>query len=856
MTLLGISTLYLTLLLACWAFALALVGARRRVGNDADKSAQHLIASAVQIVYAVAIAASLAMLLLVYSFVIHDFSLSYVHQHSERAMPLFYRVTGVWGGMEGSMLLWVWLQSVIAALAVKINRRRLPELLPYFIAVLMFVEIFFAVLMIAHSNPFNAYLALSPTMGKGLNPLLQNPYMVTHPPSLYLGFVGLSVPFALAIAALLSRQTDDSWIHASRPWALLSWFFLSLGLTLGMLWAYEELGWGGYWGWDPVENAGFMPWLIVTAYLHSIMVQERRQMLKRWNVILAVLGFVMTIFGTFLTRSGFIDSVHAFARSSVGYVFLAFIGVVLLFSFALLYMRRALLRNQGTLESVLSREFWFLLNNWVLLSAAFLVMVLTTFPNLSELFGEKITISIPAFNRWMVPVGLVLLVITVIGPMLGWRKTTTRLMWRQFAAPIGIALGLAIALIRADISPRPIVAWVLASLVVTTVLQEIISAAITRARAARVNVLVALFRLLSRNRRRYGGYIVHIGIAVMFIGFAGEAFKQEKEVVMKSGQKAAIGRYTLRFDGLRQTADPQKSALTAHLRVFIDGKPIVDIAPARWVYRRHENNPTTEVSIRASLREDLFVAMGNADPQAQMATFKLVINPLVAWIWIGFLIMALGCLICALPSFSGGRRSAIGETKTPRAKKAAAALLFFALPLTWAGVAHADTKASTSSANKAHVRGDDNRPVLLSSDSERERKVFSSLSCMCPTCPRIPLDACNCGFAHRERSAIRKKIALGWNADKIIDWYKKQRGPEIGRKPFGAAALTMPPDNAFNRLAWLVPYSASAIVAVILVLLGLRWKRRQRATAAARATPAGSQDPYEDLLDRELSRLD
>lgn len=848
MALLGTAAIYLTLLLAVWAGALAVVGARRRQAA--------LVDGAVTAVYAVAAVTTLAMLAMVYSFVVSDFSLSYVHQHSDRTMPLFYRITGVWGGMAGSMLLWVWLQALVSAAAVRANRRRLPELLPYAIAVLMTVVSFFAVLMIVASDPFARYLMELPVLGKGMNPLLQNPYMVTHPPSLYLGFVGLSVPFALGMGALLSGQVDDSWIHASRPWALLSWFFLSLGLTLGMLWAYEELGWGGYWGWDPVENAGFMPWLICTAYLHSIMVQERRQMLKSWNVILATLGFVMTIFGTFLTRSGFIDSVHAFARSNIGYVFLGFIGIVLLFSFSLIFSRRVLLRSRADLESVLSREFWFLLNNWVLLSAALLVMVLTTFPNLSELFGEKVTISIPAFNRWMVPIGLVLLLITAIGPMLGWRKTSSSSLRAQFLWPLAFAIAVVgtLAALGAT-APQALVAWSLCAFVLGTIAQELTRATLLRAKAAKINVLSAFFGLFARNRRRYGGYVVHVGIVLMCIGFAGEAFKLEKEVQMRSGQRFTIGQYTLRFDGLETTRDAQKQMLTAPLTLFIEGRAIAVLQPGRWVYDRHEKQPTTEVSIRRSIREDLYVAIGNFDLAQQRATFKFVVNPLVNWIWIGFLVMAIGTIIAGMPMRMPGRRTAT----------VAAMLLAIALP----AAAHANPPAvnpSTGSghaaagapAPSAHKEGDG--PVLLTSDGPRERKLFSGISCMCEGCPKIPLESCNCGFAQQERGAIRAKIRGGWSDTKIITWYTKYRGPEVGKKVWGATALAIPPDTAFNRLAWLLPYGLSAFAAAFLLMLGLRWKRNRVNAPAALPLPTtrpdGTEDPYDALLDDELKKLD
>ncbi len=897
MALVGSAALYLTLLLAVWAGALAVVGVRRRQAP--------LIDGAVAAVNAVAAAATLAMLALIYAFVVSDFSLTYVAGHSDRAMPLFYRITGVWGGMEGSLLLWLCLQSLVAAAAVRVNRRRLPELLPYAIAVLMVIVVFFAVLLVLHSDPFARFLLEAPTLGKGLNPLLQNPYMVTHPPSLYLGFVGLSVPFALAIGALLSGQLDDSWIHASRPWALLAWFFLSLGLTLGMLWAYEELGWGGYWGWDPVENAGFMPWLLVTAYLHSIMVQERRQMLKRWNVLLATLGFAMTIFGTFLTRSGFVESVHAFARSDIGYAFLAFIFIAVVVASALLHYRRAALRSRASLESVFSREFWFLLNNWVLLSACVLVLVLTTFPNLSVLFGEKVTISIPAFNRWMVPVGIVLLLVTGVGPMLGWRKTSKGSLRRQFLWPLLTGVGVAGALGALGArSANALLAWGLSAFVLATIAQEILRATLLRARASGASLLRAFGGLFAKNRRRYGGYVVHVGIVVMCIGFAGEAFKLENEVLMKPGQRFSIGRYVVRSEGLRVTRDRQKQMITAPVTVFVDGEAVALMQPARWIYDRQKDQPTTEVSIKRSMAEDLYVAVGDFDASKQIVTFKLVINPLVNWIWLGFVVMTFGVALAGIPLPTLRRHSmaslalllpaallAVPQSAGARpfgtSRPAAAAASTKATSTKATSTKATSTKATSTKATSTKANGlqshraegtrqheghqEVDGPLLLTSDGPRERKLFSAISCMCGGCPRIPLESCNCAFAQRERRAIRAKIRAGWSDETIFDWYTKARGPEIGQKPFGVRALAEPPDTAFNRLAWLLPYGLSVFAICLLVLVGLRWKRDRLPTTAEGATSATPpkesgvdedapraqrDDLYSAMLDRELRELD
>jgi len=620
---------------------MAAIAARRR--------SQRLLRGSILLMHTLTALSSLAMMLLVYALVISDFSITYVQGHSSRAMPIFYRITGVWAGMEGSMLTWVWSLALVSSLAVHVNRERLKPMLPHLVAVLMSVVVFFGVIMVLHSNPFLAYLTAAPTTGQGMNPLLQNPYMVTHPPALYLGFVGLTIPFAFAFASLLAGRRDDAWVRAARPWGLWAWYFLALGLVLGMLWAYEELGWGGYWGWDPVENAAFMPWLLATAFLHSIIVVERRQMLRAWSVISALLAFVMTIFGTFMTRSGFISSVHAFARSNIGYVFLVYIAVLLIGGFGIVIWRRRLLQG-NYLQSWISREAFVLYSNWVFLLGSLAVMVLTVLPNISELFGDKIAISISMFIRYMVPIGLALLGLTAVGPMLGWRRPALRSLRRQLLIPLITAIVTAVAIVVLGVRRfTPVLTWALASFLFSTIIQELVRAARMRVRAGGAGFLGALMDQIADNRRRYGGYIVHIGVAMMCIGFAGDAFKTKKDVVLKLGQRVTVGQYTLRYDGLNIQDDLQKTAISAGVTIFEDGKSVGTMRPARWVFFSRPKDPTSEVSILRSVREDLFVALGGYGEGGAHASFMVVINPLVNWIWIGFLAMTLGALVGGFP---------------------------------------------------------------------------------------------------------------------------------------------------------------------------------------------------------------
>jgi cytochrome c-type biogenesis protein CcmF len=638
----GTTTLYLLLVLAAWTGALAVVGARRR--------SMSTINSARLMLYATAVVSSLSIVILTYAFAVSDFTLSYVHRYSDRTMPAFYKLTAVWGGQEGSLLFWVWLLAVFSAWSVHSNQERLRELLPYVIAVQAALIIFFCTVLLT-ANPFGTYLVELPTAGRGLNPLLQNFYMVIHPPSLYVGYVGMAIPFAFAIAAVIAGQTDESWIVASRPWALASWYFLTMGLVLGMLWAYEELGWGGFWAWDPVENAGLFPWLTSTAYLHSAMVQERRQMLRVWSVVLAVVTFELTIFGTFLTRSGFVQSVHAFAKSDIGWYFLGFMGLVALICGGLIAWRWRLLRGHSRLSSVLSREFFLLLSNWVLLVAAALVVLLTIFPTLTQVVvGHKITLNAAAFNRWMTPVGLALLALIGFGPLTGWRRSTGSL-WVQAAPPALLSVITVVVLVALGVRGLlALLTFGLCTFVTVTVILDLVRGVRVRMRAAGTNVLLALGSVLARSRRHYGGYIVHVGLALMYLGFAGEAFKDEAQLSMRTGQRATVGQYELRFDGIRRHNDQQKEMATATLSIFsAGGQRLGTIQPARWVYFKHPDQPTSEVGIRRSVREDLFVALGGFDKSMNQASFKVIVNPLVNWIWIGFLLISLGAVIAFIP---------------------------------------------------------------------------------------------------------------------------------------------------------------------------------------------------------------
>src|SRR5438105_119461 len=438
---LGSFLLLATFVVCSYSAAVSVAGARRR--------SRPLIESGVGAFYLTAALMTVASAVMINAFLTNDYSIKYVAHYSDSVQPLFYKITSYWGGLDGSIMFWVFLLSVFGSLAVYVNRERHRELIPYVVATISTVQMFFLYLMVVHKNPFTTFLTNVPADGEGLNPLLQNYWMAIHPPSLYTGFVGMTIPFAFCIAALVTGHLDDSWLRAVRRWTMVAWLFLSIGLFLGMIWAYEELGWGGYWMWDPVENAALLPWFTATAFLHSVMVQERRSMLRVWNVTLVIVTFFLTIFGTFMTRSGVVQSVHAFGDDPIlARLFTGFMVVILVFSFSLVIWRLPLLKARNELDSWFSREAAFLLNNWILLFSALLILFGTMFPTLSEaITGERLTVAAPFFNKWMRPVGLILLVLTGVGPLLAWRRSTLSNFVEQFMFPIGSFAATAVAML-------------------------------------------------------------------------------------------------------------------------------------------------------------------------------------------------------------------------------------------------------------------------------------------------------------------------------------------------------------------------------------------------------------------------
>ena len=824
MATLGSWTLLAAFVACAYAIAASVTGARRR--------SPRMVQSGVGAFYLVTALMTLASAIIIHAFVTENYSIRYVDRYSDSVQPLFYKLTSYWGGLDGSIMFWVFLLSVFGALAVRSNRERQRELIPYVVAVIAAVQLFFLFVMIVLKDPFATYLAETPVDGRGLNPLLQNPYMAIHPPSLYTGFVGMTIPFAFGLAALITGYLDDSWLRAVRRWTMFSWLFLTLGLTLGMIWAYEELGWGGFWGWDPVENAGALPWFTATAFLHSVMVQERRSMLRVWNVTLVILTFLLTIIGTYLTRSGIVQSVHAFGEDpQLGGLFLGFMAIVVVFSFGWVIYRMPLLQARNELESWMSREAAFLVNNWILLFSAFFILFATLFPTLSEaVTGQRITVGPPFFNTWMVPIGLTLLLLTGIGPLLAWRKTSTSSLVYQFAWPVGLAVATAAGLyligFRVWVSG---LCFALCAFVLGTLGQEFVRGGLVRREATGTDLLTAMVGLVMRSRRRYGGYIVHAGIVLMFLGFAGSGYKQEQQVLLSPGESMEIGRFEVRHDRLSESDDGQKQMITAHMTVLRDGEEAGALYPARWFYRKHETEPTTEVAMRRSISEDLYVTLATYDIGDQSAAFQVTVNPLVNWIWLGFALLAFGTGIALLPESSFA-------FVTARVPAGAATTSLLLLSLLLGGMA-APARAQIAVAGGADLTPD---------QQALEAELQSELVCLCGSCSRLQLSVCTCSTADEMRRELNGQVAAGKDRDGVYQHFIAAYGSQ---EPIGS------PIGAFNQLVWIFPLLIGGTFLAGIGVVAVRWSRRAaQSNVAPAAEPADER--LEARLDDELRNLD
>jgi cytochrome c-type biogenesis protein CcmF len=609
---------------------------------------------------------------LIYLLVTNHFEVSFVYEVTSRSMPTYLKVTAWWGGQAGSLVFWSWLMSAFASLVTLRKWQRDREFLPWVIVVTALTTAFFLGLVVFYENPFARFwqtadgqvvqgmfaplntTAFFPPDGRGLNPLLRHPGMIIHPPMLYLGFVSFVIPYAFAMAALITGRSDDRWIRLTRRWTLWAWLFLSFGLVLGSRWAYDVLGWGGFWGWDPVEIAALMPWLTGTAFLHSVMIQEKRGLLKHWNMILVILTYALVIFGTFLTRSGVLSSVHAFAQSAIGPAFFAFIGATFITSIALLIYRWPELRGETELKSMLSREALFLLNNLLFMSVLVVCFWGVIFPLISELItGQKVTVGPPFYNRATAPLFATLLLLMGIAPLSAWGHSTLRTLGRAlWKSAVGAAIITALLFATYTRNALALFAFFLIAFVLLITLQEFWRGARARMRAQNENFLTALLTLISRNRRRYGGYIIHISMALMAVGILGiNLFQVQTQGTLPVDGSLRLGDYTVKYQSIAQfEASDNRTVTRAVVGVYdSNGSYLGELHPRIDYYPDSQQNMTIPGE-RGTLKDDLYVLLVDWQPAtASGATFKIFVNPLINWMWIGALVFLLGILIAAWP---------------------------------------------------------------------------------------------------------------------------------------------------------------------------------------------------------------
>ncbi|MDQ3033523.1 MAG: cytochrome c biogenesis protein CcsA [Myxococcota bacterium] len=922
--LLGNVLICAVLIASAYTFAVSIVAARGRP--------QLVPAARWGMLATIALIAS-AVFLLAYAFQAHDFRIRYVARYSDRSMSAGYLWTALWGGQDGSLLWWSFLLGGYSLAFTLWVKRRYLELQPWVYATLASIFAFFAILMLFAANPFATTFGAAPADGEGLNPLLQNYWMAIHPPALYMGLVGWAVPFAICVAALMTGRLGDEWILMARRWVILAFAFLSLGNMLGMFWSYEELGWGGYWAWDPVENAAFLPWLLGTAYMHSVMIQERRGMMKVWNVSLICGAFFMTIFGTFLTRSGLIASVHSFARSDIGIYFVWYMAALLLFiltaiSWRLPDLRQRLMtrddflvgtslgavlgllvgwfssywalgacvvalppvvlgyayvvervrvamaapkvtgRTGGTIESLLSREFAFLLNNWILVGMLVFILIATTFPLISEaLRNETVTVGPGFYNRWMVPLGLMLLFLMGIGPLIAWRKATGRNLAQAFRIPavsglvvmgihlaVGTRLGFAPVVQSAEIyetvtgrvlawiyAVGPVVSTTLCAFVATAVVQEFARGVAMRRRNSKESVPVALFNLVAKARRRYGGYTVHVGVVLIYLGFTGAAYDIEREAALRPGQTMEVGGYTVRYEGWREEVDLNKRMTFAEITLIEDGRELATMTPAKFVYRTHPDMPTTEVAIRTTPLSDTYAILSTIDRETARATFRVIVRPLVFWIWFGGAIVLLGAFIAAFPSIRELLGEPVARPARARANTAAAAaamLLAASAGSALLAPGHAHAQADSSSSLHAGT---------VEIHDPHERQIFERLLCECGGCQRLPLSTCACSWAENMRAEMRDQIAAGATTVEIQTRYRERFGPQ---------SIAIPGDRGLDRALWAVPIAGLLAGLAGIFLIGRRWQRRGRGPATTPSSKTASTPEYDDKLEDELRRFE
>ena len=897
----GTISILLAFVTAAWCVAAGIAG-------NARKNAR-LVRSSVYGLYLFTALIGLSAALIIYAFVTHDFSIKYVAATSDTSMPLAYKITSFWGGLDGSLLFWSVMLAMFSAVAIAVNHKRHRDMIGYVVATIMVVQVFFIALLVFSKNPFATSLTPAPIDGKGLNPLLQNYWMVIHPPSLYTGFVAATIPFAFAIGALASGRLDDLWISSVRVWVLICFFFLSFGLVLGGRWAYEVLGWGGYWAWDPVENAGFLPWFTATAFLHSAIIQEQRGMLKGWNLLLCILTFFLTIFGTFMTRSGVVQSVHAFGEDNVlALQFIVFMIVILVVSLGLLLYRSNRLGRTNEFESFISREFAFLMNNWILLGCAFFVLFATMFPTISQAIdGERVSVGKEFFNRWMTPLALVLLLLAGIAPLLAWRRTTRERLKNQFLVPstlaaltvIIIAIAVPAARVKTAIFaktfslPMPLVTYGVIAFVFGSVLQEFWRGVAVRMRQTGSDPLSSLIGLVLAKRRKYGGYVVHLGIAVLFFGFTGKAYEGMIDRTIPNPTQVSATHepqrgepgsfeyfgYSFSYENLQESYDDNKTAVTATVSLWKNGKKLATMFPASWDYHRGEQ-PLNQVSIHTRIDgEDVYLVLTGYKAETGEANFRIYINPMVNFVWGGAMLVLIGTLICLIPGGLVQRVSPKPTSRRGRAADVVAVLVVFFGPLLAAGgIARADTVSGSNvkpqviaqaGGGAEHIDPTNTGGGGMGAadgtsyaqtyrpDSPTATALMKELVCMCGGCQRESLYDCKCGYAADKR---REVLAMLQGEDLKSDAGQKKAYDKVIAafvREFGGEQVLSTPSS---KLTWALPAVAVIGGLGLLLVVGRRWVgrgQRHFVTSDGKNVEVKAEDQaYADRLDDELSEVD
>jgi cytochrome c-type biogenesis protein CcmF len=829
----GHTALLSALVLAVYGLVAIVAGGRFRLPG--------FLASARNAMYATAAFLTLASMALVYAFVTHDFSIKYVADTSNRDAPLIVTLTGFWGGQAGSLLFWAWGLGLLGALAVRLEFARHPSLLPGMLATLLGVEVFLVGVLGFVSNPF-ATTDLVPSDGRGLNPLLWDIGMRVHPPLLLLGYMSFTVPFAIAIGALVSGRLGKEWLAPVRRWMLVAWAVQGAGLLAGAWWAYHVLGWGGYWGWDPVENVALLPWLTATAFLHSILVQERRGMLKLWNLSLVIASFSLALFGTFVVRSGVLTSVHSFAQSTVGGHFLAFFTASLLVPLALLYWRLPSLRAEGTFDSIASREAAFLVNNLLLVAIAAVTFWGTVFPLVAELArGEKVSVGAPFYEQVNGPLLLALVVLMGIGPLLAWRYTSNASLWRSLRWPLAAA-GLTSAVLLGLGMRQGLAVLAMAATAFTLVATglEFARGVTARQRSTAESFHVALVQLVKRARRRYGGYVVHLGMLFIAIGVIASTFHQTEDVgTLAPGESLAAGRYQITYSGLDDRLTPAVRTVFARLEVrdASSGQRRTELEPERRVYRGWEDQPVTGVAYRTvgPWLDDIYVMLTEWD-ETERATFRVFVNPLVVLIWLGGAIFIAGTLIAGWPPMPPVQKAAPVTPRPARQLAQASGTVVTGVVLAlvmsiWPSTATASPGAGYEAAPQSQRDIDQNA-----------REIGRRLKC--PVCENMSVADSPSPLAEQMRATIREQLLDGWSRAEILGYYVERYGQEV---------LLEPAREGFVGLVWWGAIAVPITGALLVARLLRQWVTRRPVAPSMRGLTAAERRRYGQVLAQELA---